>query len=258
MRTTFFLGAGASATFGYPLTSQVLPLILERLIEGTLFNTFGDQTDPHQMDRKRFRVLFDRVVPGWEPAWRVAQAERSPGEPPRPFGVGITDVLTLVDHTIATADGKGGEGPSGLASFRELLERAIYEVLQPDREQITAGQRGAHEAFARWLFACAADGGVSVITTNYDLTVDDPWFGRLRRERAGDPLERLDLGFERRDIKTGAIVGRPSQPDGRLLKLHGSLLCPAAGARTRLLAVTVIQHGRATDPPGQESGLTSP
>lgn len=232
MKTAFFLGAGASKTFGYPLTSEILPSILQRLIEGTLFNRYEDQSDPHQIDRQRFRVLFDRVVPGWETAWRAANADLPPNAIPKAIGVGITDVLTLVDYTIATAEGKGSEGPSSLALFRELLERAIYEVLQPRADQITASQKDAHDAFARWVFACAADTGVSVITTNYDLTVDDRWFGHLQSEAGLDPLERVDLGFDRRDINSGAVVTRPGQPVGRLLKLHGSLnwlRCPVCG-----------------------------
>jgi hypothetical protein len=64
MKTAFFLGAGASKTFGYPLTSEILPFILWRLNEGKLFNSFGNKTDPHQMDRERFRLLLSRVVPG--------------------------------------------------------------------------------------------------------------------------------------------------------------------------------------------------
>ncbi len=232
MKTAFFLGAGASATFGYPLTSQILPLILARLTAGTLFNSFGDPSDPHLIDRKRFRVFFDRIVPGWEAAWRLANEGLAAGGLPKAIGVGITDVLTLVDHTIAIAEGKGSEGPSGLAVFRELLERAIYEVLQPRAERITGEQETAHDAFARWVSACAADGGASVITTNYDLTVDDRWFKQVKTEMTPDPFRLLDLGFERRDINTGAIVRRPLQPVGRLLKLHGSLnwlRCPVCG-----------------------------
>jgi hypothetical protein len=34
-----FLGAGASFTFGWPLTSQLLPMILEGLNDQTLLNT---------------------------------------------------------------------------------------------------------------------------------------------------------------------------------------------------------------------------
>lgn len=232
MKTAFFLGAGASKTFGYPLTSEVLPLILQRLLAGDLFNSFGDQSDPHQIDRRRLKVALDRIVPGWESAWRAANADLPSGAMPKVIGVGITDVLTLVDHTIATAEGKGSEGPSSLALVRELLERAIYEVLQPRADQITPEQRAAHDGFARWVFACAADGGVSVITTNYDLTVDDRWFGRLLTEAAPDPLARVDLGFERRDINTGGVAARPARPVGRLLKLHGSLnwlRCPVCG-----------------------------
>lgn len=223
MKTAFFLGAGASKTFGYPLTGEILPLILQRLVDGTLFNSFNDQADPHRTDRERFRVLFDRLVPGWSTAWQTANAALAPGAAPRAIGVGVTDVLTLVDHTITTAEGRGSEGPSSLAVFRELLERAIYEVLQPRPDQITGEQRAAHEAFAKWVLASAADGGVSVITTNYDLTVDDRWLGHLQTEGAPDPLARLDLGFERRDINSGALIARPAQPLGRLLKLHGSL-----------------------------------
>jgi hypothetical protein len=123
MKTAFFLGAGASKTFGCPLTGEILPLILQRLLDQKLFGTGAGQGDPHRIDRERFRTLLDRLVPGWRQSYEQANPEPAAGRIPAPIGVGITDVLTLVDYTIQTAAGKGSEGPSGLAAFRELLER---------------------------------------------------------------------------------------------------------------------------------------
>ena len=37
MTTAVFLGAGASKAFGHPLTTEILPRILRRADEGTLF-----------------------------------------------------------------------------------------------------------------------------------------------------------------------------------------------------------------------------
>lgn len=230
MKTAIFLGAGASRTFGYPLTGDILPLVLARLVAGTLFDGSGSP-ESAKTNREHFRALLDRLVPGWLGAWN--QANPAPvSANPKPIGISITDILTLVDHTISVSVGKGAEGPSGLAAFRELLERAICQVLQVQPPADNSPEAQAHTAFITWLLERSDAGGVSVITSNYDLTVDDHWFAKLRSHGLAEPGELIDLGFSWRDVGSGALHPRPAQPVGRLLKLHGSLnwlRCPLCG-----------------------------
>jgi hypothetical protein len=228
----FFLGAGASKALGYALTDEVLPLILQRLLASTLFQGISGTADSGPTDRSRFRTQLTTIVPGWEEAFRAVNGVAPDPHALKAIGCGITEVLTLVDYEIANADGTAVEGPSGLASFRELLERAIYEVLADPVTDPTPEQRRTHGVFVEWILSRMGHEGAAVISTNYDVSVDQGLFDAISGRGNEDPCRLVDIGFERRDIGTGAIVPRPADPVGRLFKLHGSLnwlRCPLCG-----------------------------
>ncbi|MFT3767287.1 MAG: hypothetical protein QM820_17450 [Minicystis sp.] len=190
-----FTGAGASAAFGYPLTSQLLPRILERLAAGTLFRKYQPDLDELA---SALRTLF----------------------PGLPIGAGdvswwITDILSLLDQAIETGTALHPKfGVEQIRRCRALLDRALYEALE-----VSAPEHPEQVRFHDWLNSLSRNAPIGVISTNYDLTVDQPI---LNAERSAVETE-VDFGFDWRDVADGSIHPRPKQPRVRLFKLHGSL-----------------------------------
>lgn len=231
MKTVVFLGAGASKAFGYPLTNALLPRIIQRIGAGSLF-TDGRGRDGvrSKEDRAWFGGRLNAFLPGLE--GQVAGG----GE----LGVGVTDLLTLVDRTLSSGEARAGMAPEEVSRFRQLLERAIYEAILRKTERQTAAATRALKAFTAWLAKQASPAGV--VTTNYDFAVDSQIIERVGRtdrrkwnERVG---EQVDFGFAWRRTDTGELVDRPSRPTWRVHKLHGSvnwLRCPLCGQITMSL-----------------------
>src|SRR5436190_874465 len=64
-RIAVFLGAGASKTFGWPLTNELLPIILDGLIQGDLFKDVRINTPAQNAaDRKLLRETLLALCPG--------------------------------------------------------------------------------------------------------------------------------------------------------------------------------------------------
>lgn len=190
-----FTGAGASAAFGYPLTSQLLPQILERLADRTLLR--GRQDDLNEL-AGALRTLF-------------------PGLPIGPGAVSwwITDILSLLDQAIDTGTALHPKfGIEKIRSCRALLVRALYDVLEAPTLEHPEQRR-----FFDWIHSLSRHAPVGVISTNYDLTVDQPIL-----DAASSAVETdIDFGFDWRDANDGSIHPRPKSPQVRLFKLHGSL-----------------------------------
>ena len=99
-RTVLFLGAGASRPFGFPVTAEILPEVLRRL-----------EPSPGELGD-----LLGRFLPA---------LFRGAAEAPL-----ITDLLSLVDHLIATRNAPQPDlGVADLDRLRLLLERAVADVL---------------------------------------------------------------------------------------------------------------------------------
>lgn len=230
LRTAVFLGAGASKAFGYPLTSEILPRILVRLREKTLFG--GSTVTPAKAkeNRKLLRHCIARFLPGL-----TDQIDDPAG-----LGVGITDLLTLVDRALLHGEARAGIPPETVSRFRELLERGIYEALMRNNDRRKGPSATALSRFGRWLEK--QPGPVSVVTTNYDMAVDSKIIAATGRknvnrwdQRVGD---KVDFGCSWRTTDEGVLVPRPPQPAWSLLKLHGSvnwLRCPLCGQITMSL-----------------------
>ena len=121
-KTVVFLGAGASKAFGLPLTGEILPRLLTRLMSKTspdqpLFG--GDNVDQSELKR-----CFRAILPG------LRFASGSKGQSDRPGTLPlITDVLSAIDHFLISANGPSpGFTLSRLARARTLLERAVFEL----------------------------------------------------------------------------------------------------------------------------------
>jgi NAD-dependent SIR2 family protein deacetylase len=217
MKTAVFLGAGASKAFGFPLTSELLPRMLELLEDPSpdpLFEHAG-------VDLPGFRRRIEAFIPGLGPTWRRLR-ESSPGKLPW-LQLGVTDVLTLLDHAVATGGVRAGMENDELQVFRRWLEVAICIVLQraekerdPSKHEVNRGH------FIDWLFRLRDDGELALMTTNYDLVVERPLFEKVAS--VDGPIERkVDFGFSWRDPASSELVPRPADAKVRLLKLHGSL-----------------------------------
>jgi len=232
--TVIFLGAGASKPLNYPLTYEILPLIVERLNDKSLFNGQDDK-----------RVLMHHLFDFMFPACRgIADGGGALWQSQLPL---ITDVLSLLDHMRNDGvAGMPGFGPREIAQAREALEQAIFEVLVPSSEVSTEGsiqdvpselledqetaklqlgatpQRPASDRFTKSLegFIRAAPRPLTVISTNYDVEVDSILF---RNRVYFDIWNQIDFGFDPRDPYAGTVVRRPHAPEAALFKLHGSL-----------------------------------
>lgn len=198
-RIAVFMGAGASKGFGYPLTNELLPLILRKN------EARADPGDP----------LGDgirRLLPGLDARKKAPL---------------ITEVLSLIDYSIATSTTPlHGYELSKLVELRLALERAIFEVLnenwgsEPEPSALRTD-------FVRWLeeLGAADDVSLGVISTNYDIAVEQALYDKLGGHTRRI-AEAFDFGFAWREpnLSGGDVLyPRPLEPEYRWLKLHGSL-----------------------------------
>lgn len=202
-RIAVFMGAGASRAFEFPLTSDLLPTIRSRLEDGSLFKGYDNS--------KRHRATLHRFLRDLLPGFGKAHPEHLPL---------ITEVLSLVDHSITTGLALVPESPrSTHPSLRRLIERAIYEAL--DWEVDYDEEPKALTSLTAWLRKQIESPALDLafLTTNYDPTVEIRLF-----ERLGDGAEySCDFGFAWRDVDSGRIVPRPIDASLRFYRLHGAL-----------------------------------
>ncbi|HWA25981.1 MAG TPA: hypothetical protein VG734_09985 [Lacunisphaera sp.] len=217
MKTALFLGAGASKAFGYPLTSELLPRILQRLKDGILFNG-ANTRGQNEEDREWFRTSLFWFFPG------LADSVKAQQTPDAVLGVGITDLLTLVDRALLYGESRAGMSPEEIGRFRDLLERAIYEALLRQNQRENPKSLALLRKFMAWLRSL--EGSTGIITTNYDRAVDLQLFRQVAgkgKDRQRPVEQRVDFGFPWRRVRGGALVPRPAKPKCQLLKLHGSV-----------------------------------
>ena len=216
-----FLGAGASKTFGYPLTRDLMFQIFRGLKCGRLLGSRSESAP-----RQELQTFLGELLPG----------ERlSKNKVPM-----VTGVLSLLDFAIATGQALlPGRTVTDTRRARSLLERAIIEII-PDFVDFSASEASEFESFCEWLSHLKARrprGGLGFITTNYDMLSDTAamqiagvtW--NRHRWNLPDLSRKVDFGFRwvRPDLKTESFVSRPATPEVSLLKLHGStnwLHCP--------------------------------
>ena len=224
-----FLGAGASKTFGYPLTRELMFRIFQGLQSGSVLSEqVRSNGKPIAVGGELFRFLA-KLLPG----------DRNT-EASMPM---VTAVLSLLDFALSTGQVLlPGTTLVETRRMRRLLERAILEVI-PDRA-IRDSQPPPQEDYfedARGLLARIMSrrpaGKVAFVTTNYDMMSD--WLALELADISGESqnwhiqsvAEQIDFGFRwvhptnPREIH----FARPKQPKVTLLKLHGStnwLRCP--------------------------------
>jgi NAD-dependent SIR2 family protein deacetylase len=234
--TVVFIGAGASAAFGLPVTNQILRRIVGRLRRGL---TGAHPLFPGPKQSRLQRELQDTLSALYPGLQRARGLQGLPN---------ITNVLSQLDHLILYEQPASLKlGKDRLIQGRRLLERAMMEVLldtdlspvmkKLGREQkysleleetrltvnlrATSKQKATLARFLDWLMA-KKEGRrpLTLVTTNYDLAFETPLY---RRSEFVDVADTIDFGFDWRIPYPGDIVPRPAEPKIRLYKLHGSL-----------------------------------
>lgn len=236
-RTVLFLGAGASRALGYPVTSEILARILERLDSKqplfTYLNVIHALTGEHASVNKAgflpdatkvLKAELTQLLPGILSGARTAQ---------------ITEVLSLLDHLIVTGScALPGFPRERLARLRLLLERAVATVVTK-ADEVTAAHQALIDKLVKWVATESVKPAphqhlIIVITTNYDMAVERPLIDAVaaRHPKNQNPI---DYGFNWRDpVKTdggdqNVVWLRPERAALGFYKLHGSinwLRCP--------------------------------
>src|SRR4026209_1990555 len=88
-RTALFLGAGASKTFGYPVTGELLGSIFRALrLKRFLPTLLGERPGTAVHNRQSLRAYLDQLLPG---------KTRSRGTLPL-----VTSLLSLIDYSLVS------------------------------------------------------------------------------------------------------------------------------------------------------------
>ena len=212
-RLVVFLGAGASAPYGYPLTTNLLSKIWMGLQTPRGAGSWRQWAGMKRRrgGARRLKQLLQALLPGLEAGTKLDG------------GVSIVDVISLVDQMVAES-----RSPHVDISLRELL--AARQVLNNAINGVLQGKRKLRyaEKLSAWILRASTeqkdddDSRVSVVSTNYDTTIERPLFRHFVRHRVS--IGRVvDLGMPWRDASRPWIHVRPAKARLAFLKLHGSL-----------------------------------
>jgi len=205
----YFLGAGASYNFGYPLTDAIMPEILKNLIKKDLFQIDPEKKtkNERQQEEELLEFIF-KLYPGLQD---IDLNNENSGMPD------ITEMLSMVDHCCLYNIPSHPElSDRKLLDFKELLNRAVVELLLDyEWREYDNKELGLLNLFLQHVKKDKRNSNVTIITTNYDLVIDRAFEDDLEKNR-------VDLGISYRDI-TSKIVTQPHNPSFKYYKLHGSL-----------------------------------
>lgn len=217
-----FLGAGSSAAFGYPITSQIFPRIREGLLSRTLF--------PLESNPKRERAKMNRLEQYLNkllPAFFDEEVEL-------PL---ITDVLSLVDLLLSTREiAVPMFSLKEMEDFRTLLEQAIIETINKKSNHPRSNK--SLDLLTDWILNISDSGEalLTIVSTNYDSLVDSLLLEKIEMDSDMSINGVVDFGFSWREHGPGKFLEMvnhpPKSPRLRIFKLHGSinwLKCPLCG-----------------------------
>jgi hypothetical protein len=203
-RVAIFLGAGASKSFGLPLTSEILPLIRQECQSGDLFN--GAKPASTQTLE---RYLSD-LLPGYKDLRLHLPL--------------VTDILSLIDYSLLVSNNPIRRiGDLDLLNFRELLEQAIFALIQA--QDPFRNSSDSLQLLAAWLVALSRKTSLSIITSNYDMSLDSQLAAQMLRDKTEmwEIPHQFDFGFAWRDPWSGSIQHRSTIARFPFYKLHGSV-----------------------------------
>ena len=209
MNTVYFLGAGASKNFGYPLTSEIMPEILHKLIKNILFNLSENDALEEQKAAARLLSSIYKLYPGLKEIDAEKEVHRIPN---------ITEVLSLIDHcSFYNIPPHPDLSEDKLEDFRQLLNRAIGEVLfKYENENYTAEQRKLLDSFLSVIKQKSKKEQVTFITTNYDLVLEKEFILHMFSNQ-------VDFGIFYRSVSDSKLISPAANSFIKLYKLHGSL-----------------------------------
>ena len=225
-KVAVFLGAGASKTFGWPLTNELLPIILGGLIDKDLFEDvrINKKRGKNAADRKLLKKALLALCPG------IILNQKFLKECKHRLPL-VTSLLSMLDFSLMSGHAiVSGLTPEELTDARILLERAIYEAIAHEEEEESPHYwppRRSNELapqLTQWLDRTRRDQTqVAVITSNYDVAVEQAW-GFKRSSMLHISSLGVDFGFDwtwPSSVKL-KVLTRPARPKRRLYKLHGS------------------------------------
>lgn len=207
----YFLGAGCSKSFGYPLTNEIMPCILENLYNNDLFQLdIEGKTNVERRQEKELRNFIELLYPGLK---KLSLEDKKKWTP------SIIEILSLVDHLcFYSIPPHPVLNEEKLLQFRYLLNRAVAELLMDyQAEDYKPEELKLLKAFMKPIVAKNKKQKVSIITTNYDLSIDPQFESAIARNK-------VDYGIPYRGMsRNGRIIHQPVDPLFRYYKLHGSL-----------------------------------
>jgi NAD-dependent SIR2 family protein deacetylase len=221
----YFLGAGSSYSFGYPLTWKIMPDILDKIRKGALFNSIPGtvRNDKDAESEKELLEYIELVYPGLLDIDIDKDGSRVPN---------ITEVFSFVDHLcFYNTPHHPKMDETRLTAFRILLNRALAELLQfyeyelGNNKAKYADEIAVKNKFVKLIRDQYNENNITIITTNYDMVIDFAFI-----DEAG--YNKIDYGIPYRDIFMSNIVNQPDTPLLKYYKLHGSLnwlMCSLCG-----------------------------
>lgn len=202
---TFFLGAGASAAFGLPITSQIFPKFWKRLHTGRTL-----RRDQRELLKRLFSVLYVGLKP-----------QTPDDELPN-----ITEILSQVDHFINSKNTPlKGLTQSQLIDSRLALEMGVVDVIQDYYEYDSRNEQDIlYSRFIAMLRKIARERKVNIISTNYDILIEYGIFEDEYGRKEKRFLNEVDFGIRWRDpfTKQSVVYSPPKNPRFSIYKLHGS------------------------------------
>lgn len=232
-----FLGAGSSKAFNYPLTKDILKLIIEGIRDEKLFELYSVDNDHAKLYGQLLKELLVNLSPGLRVLFQNKELLNVDSLPM------VTDLLSQAEHLrnneYALSDFNFDLNNPLLGSIKGINERwALSDVVILFEWAIIKVINGKGkikndklDGFIKWVRETnkVKKAFVSIITSNYDYAIESNLFEK------NDPVStggRVDYGFNWRDVLNGEIQLRPGDPLYRIFKLHGSidwLKCPRCG-----------------------------
>jgi NAD-dependent SIR2 family protein deacetylase len=199
-----FLGAGTSKAFGLPLTGEIFPLIIERLKTKVLFK--GNVAEQNEL-----LTFIEKLYPGLNKI------------PSNEYPL-ITDTLSLLDHLLNTGNCFWESSKTkDIVLNKTLFEKAIFEILEiPFRRHFNSQFDETPiilKQFSNWIYENHKEVFFSIISTNYDITVEREIYSKFRFSGLS---EIIDFGINWRDPSEEKIHLRPTAASMGIYKLHGS------------------------------------
>lgn len=225
-KVAVFLGAGASKTFGWPLTNELLPIIIDGLIRNDLFE---DDRINNRTQNAADRRLLKKTLLALCPGMRIKRQFLNECKDRLPL---VTSLLSMLDFSLMAGHAiVSGLTPEELTDARILLERGIYEAIahqEDEAEEHYWPPRRSNELapqLTKWLDRIRREHTqVAVITSNYDVAIEQAW-GFSRYNMPEMSSLGVDFGFDWTWPSAAYppdVLMRPEKPKRRLYKLHGS------------------------------------